>query len=70
MDVKSLTSKTTSPGTFSRFGYRLVSSRPTISVMILSVVSSLASHVPIYLPSRMMVTSSPMRRISSILWEI
>ena len=70
MEVKSLTSNTTSPGTFLRGGYRLVSSRPTIWVMILSVVSSLASQVPIYLPSRMMVTSSAMRRISSILWEM
>ena len=42
--------------------------RPTIWVMIVSVVRFLASHVPIYLPSRMMVTSSEMRRISSILW--
>ena len=35
-----------------------------------SVVSDLASQVPMYWPSRMMVTSSLMRRISSILWEI
>ena len=38
----------------------------TIS-LISSVVISLAGHVPMYCPSRMMVTSSPMRRISSIL---
>jgi len=36
-------------------------------VMIASVVSSLDGQVPMYLPSRMMVTSSEMRRISSIL---
>lgn len=30
----------------------------------------MAGQVPMYLPSRMMVTSSEMRRISSILWEI
>ena len=46
MEVKSFTSKTTSPGTLWRSGNRLVSSRPTIWVMILSVVSSFASQVP------------------------
>ena len=70
MEVKSFTSNTTSLGTFSRVGYRLDSSRPTILVMMKSVVSSLEAQVPMYWPSRMMVTSSLMRRISSILWLI
>ncbi|CDB30398.1 dehydrogenase [Firmicutes bacterium CAG:137] len=70
MEVKFLTSKTTSPGVLHRVGNRLVSSRPTILVMIISVVNSLAAQVPIYCPSRMMVTSSEILRISSILWEM
>ena len=70
MEVKSFTSNTTSPGTFSRVGYRLDSSRPTILVIMKSVVRSLEDQVPMYWPSRMMVTSSLMRRISSILWLI
>ena len=70
MEVKSSTWNTTSPGWLSRSGNRLVSSRPTILVIIMSVVISLAGHVPMYWPSRMMVTSSEMRRISSILWDM
>ena len=38
--------------------------------MISFMVSSLAGRVAIHWPSRMMVTSSEMRRISSILWEM
>ena len=51
-------------------GKRLVSSRPTISRMISSMVSWLAGRVATHWPSRMMVTSSLMRTISSILWEM
>ena len=61
------TSKMASPGTLSLGGKRLVSSRPTISRMISFMVSSLAGRVATHWPSRMMVTSSLMRRISSIL---
>ena len=68
MEVKSFTSNTTLPGTFSLFGNRLDSSRPTILVMMKSVVRSLDSQVPMYCPSRMMVTSSLILKISSILW--
>ena len=38
-----------------------------ISLMISSIVSSLAAFVAIHLPSRIIVTSSLMRKISSIL---
>ena len=45
-------------------------SRLTIRRMISSVFSSLAGRVATHWPSRMMVTSSEMRKISSILWEM
>ena len=51
-------------------GYRFVSSRPTISLIISFIVSSFARLVAIHFPSRIIVTSSDMRRISSILCEI
>ena len=70
MDVKSSTSNTTSPGVFPRAGYNSESARPTIFVMIKSVVKSFDAHVPMYCPSRMIVTSSLIRSISSILWLI
>ena len=38
--------------------------------MMKSVVSPAQSQVPMYCPSRMTVTSSEIRRISSILWEM
>ena len=70
MDVKSSTSNTTSPGTFSLTGYNSESSRPTILVIMKSVVRPFADQVPIYCPSRIIVTSSLIRKISSILWLI
>ena len=48
-------------------GNLLVKSRPTISLIILSVVRSLASSVAIHLPSLIIVTSSEISSISSIL---
>ena len=48
----------------------MVSSLPTISFIISSVVRPFASFVAIHLPSRIMVTSSDIRSISAILWEI
>ena len=69
MEVKSSTFiMTSSEGWFSSGGYRLDSSRPTILAMICSLVMSATSHLPMYWPSRMMVTSSAMTLISSILW--
>ncbi|MNC60938.1 hypothetical protein D3C75_1108520 [compost metagenome] len=58
------------PGSLVRGGKRWLKSRPTIREMIRSVVNWEAGQVPILAPSRMMVTSSEMRRISSILCEI
>ena len=69
MEVKSSTfSMTSLEGVFSRGGYWLDSSRPTILAMISSLVMSATFHLPMYWPSRMMVTSSAMTLISSILW--
>ena len=62
------TCRITSPGSLVLGGKRFVSSRPTIRRMISSMVSSAAGLVATQAPSRMMVTSSEMRRISSILW--
>ena len=42
----------------------------TISLMIFSVVSSFAGSVATQVPSRITVTSSEIRRISAILWEM
>ena len=69
MEVKSSTlSMTSLEGWFSSGGYWLDSSRPTILAMISSLVMSATFHLPMYWPSRMMVTSSAMTLISSILW--
>ena len=69
MEVKSSTLRTTSlEGWFSSGGYWLESSRPTILAMISSLVMVDTSHLPMYWPSRMMVTSSAITLISSILW--
>ena len=69
MEVKSSTFiMTSSEGTFSSGGNRLDSSRPTIFAMISSLVMLATSHLPMYWPSRMMVTSSAITLISSILW--
>ena len=70
LELRCLTSRLTSPGVLVFGGKRLVSARPTILAMIWSIVRSLALSVDTHLPSRMMVTSSDMRRISSILWEM
>ena len=71
MEVKSSTFiMTSSEGTFSNGGNRLDSSRPTIFAMISSLVMLATSHLPMYWPSRMMVTSSAITLISSILWLI
>ena len=65
--LKCSTSNATSPGLLVLGGNWLVSSRPTISLMILSVVRFCAGSVAIQVPSRMTVTSSAIRRISAIL---
>ena len=71
MEVKSSTFIiTSSEGWFSSGGYRFDSSRPTIFAMISSLVMLATSHLPMYWPSRMMVTSSAITLISSILWLI
>ncbi|MCY1563034.1 hypothetical protein D9M68_1005130 [compost metagenome] len=44
--------------------------RPTIMEMMVSMGVSAPGTVPTYSPSRMMVTRSEMRLISSILWLI
>ncbi|MNL75214.1 hypothetical protein D3C87_2009770 [compost metagenome] len=48
----------------------LVSVRPTIIEMMVSMGVSAAGTVPTYSPSRITVTRSEMRLISSILWLI
>ena len=68
--VSPSTSRATSPGLFVFGGNWLLSSRPTISLIISSVVRSFAGFVAIHVPSRITVTSSAIRRISAILWEI
>ena len=70
MAVRPSTSSSTPPISLSLGGKRFVSSRPTISLMMRSIVISAAGSVATHAPSRMTVTSSEIRRISSILWEI
>ncbi len=48
----------------------MLNSRPTIKRIISSIVKSFAAFVATYWPSRMTVTSSEIRKISAILWEI
>ena len=68
MLVTPSTRNTTSPGVFVLGGYTFSRFRPTILEIMISVVSSAEGHVPTYWPSRITLTSSEMRRISSILW--
>src|SRR5918992_1344391 len=68
--VMPLTRRSTSPISVSGFGYRLPISRPTISLTSLSSSSSEAGRVSTTRPSRMTVTRSAMRKISSSLCEM
>ncbi len=68
--VRFSTSNKTSPGVLVFGGNWFVNSRPTINRIISSVVKSFASFVATYWPSRIIVTSSEMRKISAILCEI
>ena len=68
--VRFSTSRATSPGLFVFGGNWFVSSRPTISLMISSIVISFAGLVATQVPSRMTVISSEILRISAILCEM
>ena len=68
--VKCSTSSVISFGTLVFSGKRCVNSRPTIIETISSMVVPLTSTVLIHLPSRRMVISSQILKISSILCEI
>ena len=68
--VSPLTCSTTSPGWLVFSGKRSPRSRPTIIRITSSKVRPLTGWVSIHLPSRRMVISSQMRKISSILCEM
>ena len=68
--VSPRTSSTTSAGLLVFSGKRSPSSRPTIILMTSSKVRPATGCVSIHWPSRRMVISSQMRKISSILCEM
>ena len=68
--VKWLTCKTTSPGVLVFSGKRCVKLRPTILATNSSILVWATCSVSIHLPSRKMVISSQILKISSILCEI